>query len=66
MIDILWLAQLKFIKHLGRGKSYEMKALQIGILTDSSLKFDSHVKMICVTTFQKVTVIPRMSYQFKR
>ena len=40
----------------------EDSAKLLGILIDSSLKFDNHVKMICKKASQKLTAISRMSH----
>ena len=47
----------------------EHSAKLLGIIIDSSLKFDNHVKMICKKASQKLTAISRMSHylsQIKR
>ena len=40
----------------------EDSAKLLGILIDSSLRFDNHVKMICKKASQKLTATSRMSH----
>ena len=39
----------------------QISAKLLGIIIDSSLKFDDHVKKICKIPFQKITAVSQMS-----